>query len=212
MSHEVKKPQKPEYYFDAYFSKSRLTHIFHKNRIDKIISLLPGGGSILDAGCGSGVLLYILNKTSNYEIFGVDIRKECVDFASKKCGSNNFYTEDLRNFDLKRKFDIIVCSEVIEHFRDDDQKLVIESLDKHLKNGGVLVLLYPSKLYIEFVEKIWKVFRHIIYPKTAFDDEDTHVVIEEQELKSYLAHIGYQMEEIGSCCYFLIKYMVLVKD
>jgi len=79
--------QEAGWYFDAYFKGKGILHIFHKKRVNKICSLVPDNKDILDCGCGSGILVYLLSKKAK-SISGVDIRKECIDFCNKKIGGN----------------------------------------------------------------------------------------------------------------------------
>lgn len=203
--------QEADYYYKAYFSSANLTHYFHKPKIDKILSLVPEKSSVLDAGCGSGVLLYLLKQKKRCDITGIDIRKECIDFASKKCKSSNFYKEDLRNFNLNKKFDAVTCLDVIEHFRKKERFAVLENLSKHLKKGGLLILAFPSRFYIDVVEKVWKIVRRILHPKTTFDDEGIHDAVNAEEIISFLFSKGYKLRKEGLSSFYLIKYMVFKK-
>ena len=47
-----------------------------------------------------------------------------------------------RNF-IKQKFDIIICSEVLEHLKEDE--LAIKQIKKMLKNNGIAIISVPSK-------------------------------------------------------------------
>lgn len=203
--------QEADYYYKAYFSIFNLTHFFHKPKIDKILSFVPSKSSVLDAGCGSGVLLYLLKTKKKCAITGIDIREECIEFASKKCESRNFYTRDLRSFNLGRKFDVITCLDVIEHFEKKDRVAVLENLDKHLKSKGLLILAVPSPFYINVVEKVWKIVRKILHPKTTFDDEGIHDVVNTKEMKKFLIGKGYDARKEGLSSFFLIKYVVFRK-
>ena len=108
--------QPPDYYFATYFSWRYLAHFFHKRRIDKVISLVPEKSFVLDAGCGSGVVPFLLASRNGCEGVGLDIRKECLEFASENVPAFKFYQEDIRNFSLPHKFDVVICMDVIEHF------------------------------------------------------------------------------------------------
>ncbi|MDO8740182.1 MAG: class I SAM-dependent methyltransferase [Candidatus Woesearchaeota archaeon] len=211
MSKMKKVNQEADYYYKAYFSKLDPTHYFHKPKIDKILSLVPEKSSILDAGCGSGVLLYLLKQKKKCDICGVDIREECIDFASKKCKSRNFYKKDLRNFNLNKKFDVVTCLDVIEHFKKKERLAVLENLNKHLKKGGLLILAFPSKFYIEVVEKVWKIVRRTLHPKTTFDDEGIHDAVDDLEIKNFLFSKGYKLRKEGLSSFCLIKYLVFAK-
>jgi len=50
-------------YYKDYFSKFNITHFFHKNKYDKIITFVPKNSTVLDAGCGSGIISFLLTKS-----------------------------------------------------------------------------------------------------------------------------------------------------
>ena len=56
--------------------------ITEKHR-QKIISLVPENGFILDAGCGTGELALALNRQKQCRVIGVDLSKRMIDFASE---------------------------------------------------------------------------------------------------------------------------------
>lgn len=110
---------------------------------DTIISFVPAQGKelkILDLGCGDGSLL---ERISIHRKFGVDISEEQLAIARAK-GIESF----LVNIDLDplpfedNFFDIIICTEVIEHVLVPD-KLLAEA-SRVLKKGGKLILTTPN--------------------------------------------------------------------
>jgi len=196
--------QEAGWYFDAYFKGKGILHIFHKKRVNKICSLVPDNKDILDCGCGSGILVYLLSKKAK-SISGVDIRKECIDFCNKKIGGN-FRQGDLMTLNLNKKFDVVICSDVIEHFYPKDRENVLRNLDKHVKEGGMLILTFPSRLYLT-LGPLWLRIRRLLYPKQKFDDEDVHLVVNVNKLKMK----NYIVVKKGFTCLGLVFYLVLTK-
>lgn len=196
--------QEAGWYFDAYFKGKGILHIFHKKRVNKICSLVPDNKDILDCGCGSGILVYLLSKKAK-SISGVDIRKECIDFCNRKIGGN-FKQGDLMTLNLNKKFDVVICSDVIEHFYPKDRENVLRNLDKHVKEGGMLILTFPSRLYLT-LGPLWLRIRRLLYPKQKFDDEDVHLVVNVNKLKMK----NYIVVKKGFTCLGLVFYIVLTK-
>ncbi|MEM4325888.1 MAG: class I SAM-dependent methyltransferase [Candidatus Pacearchaeota archaeon] len=95
---------------------------------------------ILDAGCGTGNLLYMLSKNKTLKLEGVDINRNMLTEARKKLGDKIrlrlMKIEDLKD---KNKFDYVFCTEAFHHFQD--QKKVMKNFYSSLKRGGKLVLL-----------------------------------------------------------------------
>ena len=119
--------------------------IFNKIPKNKLIE-------ILDLGCGKAYLDVELAKIGCY-VTAVDISYEAILFAknlAKKNGVGNsieFIQSDLTKLRLKKKYDIIICSEVIEHFKDDDA--IVSIVYTNLKKGGwgIITTPYNPKLW-----------------------------------------------------------------
>lgn len=104
--------------------------------------------SILDFGCGVGTVSFFMASKGN-SVIGLDISKDAVDIANKS--AKLMKVDKLAKFyDLetgkrkvnKRKFDLILCIEVIEHIEQDRE--LVNYLAKLLKKKGVLVISTPS--------------------------------------------------------------------
>ncbi len=98
------------------------------------------GKNLLEIGCGTGGHAIILKK-EGFNIVGIDLSKEMLDVAKKKTKSIKFIQGDMRNFNLKKKFDIILCLfSVIRYNKNyNDIKKTIRNFYKHLKKDGLLI-------------------------------------------------------------------------
>jgi SAM-dependent methyltransferase len=85
--------------------------------------------SILDVGCGLATWLSVANKNSITDIFGLDstINSELIELDSKFLSQ----VDISKGFNLNRKFDLIICLEVIEHIPEENSSVFIDSLIKH---------------------------------------------------------------------------------
>ncbi len=120
-----------------------------------IIKKYGFGKNLLDAGCGTGHLLsLIIKKHPNQftSIEGTDFSKEACKNTSKILGIKTFEA-DLKNIKVKKKYDLIICSEVIEHVEDDER--VIKNIFNMLNNGGNVIFTVP------FLMKNWGRFDEI---------------------------------------------------
>jgi 2-polyprenyl-3-methyl-5-hydroxy-6-metoxy-1,4-benzoquinol methylase len=115
--------------------------------IEKLLKLKTGE-KILDAGTGNGIYLQEFGNKFQIDGFGVDARKERIDMAKKinrYLGRNDvFVTSTLEKVDLgSKKFDKIICLEVLEHIIDD--RGVLKKLAKYLTREGLFVVSVPMK-------------------------------------------------------------------
>lgn len=123
---------------------------FTYTKIVEIIDLLTkdkANISILDFGCGVGTIdLYLSSK--GYKVDGTDISTFAIDNAKKssiKLGlQNNAKFTELNEYKklVPKKYDIIICTEVLEHISDDLG--VLKMLKKRLKSKGKILISVPS--------------------------------------------------------------------
>jgi len=106
---------------------------------------------ILEVGCGYGYLTYALNK-ANHNVIGIDISREAINYAKSHFG-NTFLQTNLKNYKPKRKFDLIIATELIEHL-SDPTKFISLCLNL-LKIDGKILLTTPNKNYYG-KRAIWK--------------------------------------------------------
>ena len=93
----------------------------------------------LDVGCGAGALLDVA-KQANWQTFGVEISKTAAEYLNGR-GDNVFEgTLEQANFS-DDYFDVITCTEVIEHVDNPDK--LIKEMARILSPKGVLWITTP---------------------------------------------------------------------
>ena len=122
-----------------YSSKNPLVRYIHTSRLNKIIKEIPKikNLKILDAGCGEGHFLFKISKIFNEaKLYGSDITPIALESAEKRVEKVKFTLENLNNLNYEDDFfDIIICTEVIEHILDYEK--VLGELKRVLKKGLV---------------------------------------------------------------------------
>lgn len=98
------------------------------------------GKEMLDVACGTGNHILYLKK--HFNITGVDIDKYMLAIARKKFPDIKFVTGDMRTFNLKRQFDVILCLfSSIAHLKTyKNLEKTINNFVNHLKPGGVMII------------------------------------------------------------------------
>ena len=76
--------------------------------------------NMLDVGCGNGELINDIKSFYGYAISykGVDLSPEVVAKNNKRCPFASFSALNIEEEALDEKFDLVTCSEVIEHLGD----------------------------------------------------------------------------------------------
>lgn len=113
----------------------------------KLISKYKKDMSILDIGCGNGYLTKKITKDFK-NIVAIDNSKSAIKFAKKKYKGNiKFINVDLDNFIVKKKFNIILLIEVIEHVYLPD--LFLKKIVKFMNKNSILIISTPYHGYLK---------------------------------------------------------------
>lgn len=115
--------------------------------------LPPEPRMILDAGCGNGWLALNCARLG-HQTLGLGYDTDDIHRARGRAdalgSAARFETQDVRDLDsrpdLAGNFDVVTCTEVIEHIIDDS-KLMLD-LSVLLRRGGKLLLTTPNLDYI----------------------------------------------------------------
>jgi SAM-dependent methyltransferase len=99
------------------------------------------GGSVLDFGAGLGELVRLLREQPAFtEVAGIDLYPRPDELPDDVA----WHQQDLNEpVDLGRRFDVVVCSEVIEHL--ENPRHVFRTLAALVRPGGTLVLTMPNQ-------------------------------------------------------------------
>ena len=116
----------------------------HRRRhIANEILKLPRPVQVLDAGCGLGfTLAHIQTLLPEAALSGLDFSAGAIAWASNRFPMIDWKCGDLTSMDFLEEFDLVICTEVIEHVRDYER--VIENLCKAVRPGGHLILTTQS--------------------------------------------------------------------
>lgn len=102
---------------------------------------------VLDAGCGTGGNLLLLNSLNFKKCDGVDLSPEAVQFCIKN-GLKNVQVADVNHLPFAdQSFDFVLCSDVFECAEVDEQKAYSELL-RVLKPGGHILLLAAAYQFL----------------------------------------------------------------
>jgi 2-polyprenyl-3-methyl-5-hydroxy-6-metoxy-1,4-benzoquinol methylase len=117
-------------YAPTYGAKMRWVRA-HLDRLDP-------GTRVLDVGCGEGVL--VEEYASRLAIEGVD-----ANYASDRVRQGSLLALPFPD----GAFDCVVCLDVLEHLRHEDQARALGEIRRVLKPGGQLLLSLPNLAHLQ---------------------------------------------------------------
>ena len=121
------------------------------------------GKTIADFGCGIGNLIYYINKTYKpLKSYGYDFSDKVIELAKKRLPDTSFIEHDIYK-DPNIKFDIIFCTETLEHLLYPDK--VLQNFTSILLDKGYIFITVPDGRKDTFIGHInfwsvesWEVF------------------------------------------------------
>ena len=140
------------------FNPIRIEYI--KNNIIKDFNISSNhkplkGISILDIGCGGGLLSEPLARLGA-EVVGIDASKKNIDIAKHHLKKSNlkieYHDKSPENFNYEKKFDVILNMEIVEHV-EDISKFINQS-NKFLKNNGIMFIATINRTFESYLKAI----------------------------------------------------------
>jgi len=116
---------------------------------------------ILDVGCGTGIGITFPIASLGHPIIGVDIDNDSINYVQKEniYPNANFECGFLDKLTHLADFDIIICSEVLEHVPNPGEFLF--TLKNRLNPAGIIILTVPNGYG-------WFEMEQFIYEKAGF--------------------------------------------
>lgn len=160
--------------------------------IDKFLDLKPSS-KILDIGCGSGLMLNVLQQAGVTS--GMDMSDEAIGF------SREIFDGDVRKGHLptqipfdKNSFDLITALDVVEHVDEDVASL--REIRARLASGGKAIITVPAYMFL------WSKFDEINEHKRRYTLK---------ELEQKLLEAGFTIEKISYYNTLLFPAVFLVR-
>lgn len=132
------------YYPKLYRAYGKLTlgilEFFYSRRVDRWIKEIGTSKSVLEIGCGAGLMLSSFSK-KRWQVLGLE-RNEQVAAHARDSHGINVLSCDISDLRVDEKFDLIVLFNVLEHLMDPVSTL--EECKKRLAHGGRIIISVPD--------------------------------------------------------------------
>ncbi|MEY8256474.1 class I SAM-dependent methyltransferase [Erysipelotrichaceae bacterium 66-17] len=171
------------------------------NWLDKLLNENCTKKSVLDLGCGTGIITREFYK-AGYEVIGVDISSKAIAYAKKNTEEINYINSDYFTLNINNTFDIIYLGYCTLGMYGPKKRFeLLRKCYEYLNDGGVLVLdVFSQYKFANFCEyKIWDIdisddmwtkspylhFLNFIIYKEDNTYLDRHIIYNENEIKCY---------------------------
>jgi 2-polyprenyl-3-methyl-5-hydroxy-6-metoxy-1,4-benzoquinol methylase len=99
--------------------------------------------SVVDVGCGTGNLLReVVERAAPERVVGIDHAAAGVRRAQKLVPSGEFHAQSLYNVRLADTFDLVLCTEVLEHL--SDPAAAVDLLNGLCAASGTILITVPD--------------------------------------------------------------------
>lgn len=146
--------RKYAYHWDEYFGGLWRMNAYTRARYNLVLECaraanLPANARILEVGCGDGALLGVLCSELGVAVYGVDTSEIGLALARKMFGDRKLvgefrHTTGYETGFTEASFDLIVCSDVIEHV--DNPNAMLVEIRRLLIPGGRVIITTPIRI------------------------------------------------------------------
>ena len=159
---------------------------------------------ILDIGCGGGLLSEPMTRLGA-RVTGIDASIKNIKIAKLHAKKNklriNYLCLSPENLKIKKKFDVILNMEIIEHV--DDINFFMKSCSKHLKKNGLMFIATLNKTFKSYMFAI--IGAEYILRWLPIGTHEWEKFVKPEDLKRVLFKNNLQIEKLDGMNFNIIK-------
>lgn len=193
------------YLYGFPFLGSYVRGLYFQNALKKYIDKRDDIKFILDAGCGAGEYSFFLaERFPNAKIEAWDLEMDSIlNKTARQLNIKNilFIEKDLFNLEKDKKFNLIICMDVLEHIEENGK--ILDKFYHNLVSGGMLFLHIPQKNWheINFISK------HLFLSHNEFiEKEHTGAIYDQMELEDELIKRDFKIIQSKKTFGYLAKF------
>ena len=160
--------------------------------------------NILDIGCGGGLLSEPMTRLGAV-VTGIDASNKNINIAKLHAKKNklniNYLHSSPENLKIKKKFDVILNMEIIEHV--DDINFFISSCSKLLKKNGLMFIATLNKTLKSYLFAI--IGAEYVLRWLPIGTHDWEKFIKPEDLKKILVKNNLKVEKLDGMNFNIIK-------
>ena len=188
------------YYHKTMLNGGNIQRFWHRKKFEEISKFIPHKTvKVLDLGCGPGSFFYVLREKNKKAIlYGIDVSKKQIDFASKLVKSASFCASDAIKIPFKDDtFDYVTLIEVIEHLNKNIERNIFNEIKRVLKKNGKIIITTPNYQSLwPIIELFWNKISPLNYEEQHINKKTVNI------LKNDLIKAGFKVNETRSLFLF----------
>ena len=182
-----------------YIKENIINHFKLKNK-SKALSRI----NILDIGCGGGLLSEPMSRMGA-NVTGIDASNKNIKIAKLHSKKNklkiNYYCSSPEKLKIKKKFDVILNMEIVEHVEDID--FFLKSCSKLLKKNGLMFIATINKTLKSYVFAI--VGAEYILRWLPIGTHEWEKFVKPEDLKKILTKYDLSLNKLDGMNFNIIK-------
>ena len=132
-----------EYTSGLWNKQHQLSNACVYSQVSSYFMALKRFGSILDVGCGEGILADRIESSYYSKYVGLDFSQVAISRAQDKNRKKAFfYCRDVRHYTPSETFDALVFSEILDYFESPHD--LLERYQPFLKPDGIIIVMSHS--------------------------------------------------------------------
>ena len=160
--------------------------------------------NILDIGCGGGLLSEPMTRLGA-TVTGIDASNKNINIAKLHAKKNklkiNYLCSSPENLKIKKKFDVILNMEIIEHV--DDINFFISSCSKLLKKNGLMFIATLNKTLKSYVFAI--IGAEYVLRWLPIGTHDWEKFVRPEDLRKILSKNNLMLDKLDGMNFNIIK-------
>ncbi|SRR3989344_5504134 len=151
--------------------------------LNLIDNFLPKTGTIVELGCGEGIISKYVAQRKSRKVIGVD--NDIKRLPSENKNNLQFLRKDITKYEIPKASGYIL-SDVLHHIKRSEQKKLIKRTYFKLRKNGVMVIKeIDTKEF--FRSKLSRLWDYLLYPK------DKIYYWNSKALITYLNSLGFKV-------------------
>jgi SAM-dependent methyltransferase len=107
--------------------------------VERFLSFLPRGATVLDLGCGGGSPVALHMVAQGFRVTGVDSSPTLISLCRSRMPDQDWIVGDMRSLALGQRFNGILAWDSFFHLRHEDQEMMFRVFAAHAAPAAVLM-------------------------------------------------------------------------